>query len=392
MVKSKQNLIIESLLFLLMVIFPFGQLLSFRFYLLGMEIPLHPIDLISFLFLVSIIIFKQEKPKIFKYLNDFFLIALASQLIFVVLNGFNPALKGILYLLRLVSYTAIFIAVWNLVRNNKSTKRRIFTYLLGISIFIAFFGWYQYFRYPDLTALKFLGWDDHLYRLVGSFLDPTFTSILLVFGILGTFEWYQVTKKKKFILVLALLISSLLFTYSRAGYLALFAGLFTLLAIRKRLRVSLLFVPLVITGIILLPKPASEGTNLERTASINARLVNYIDTIKIITKSPLIGVGYNNLCWAKVNYLSQTNVDSHACSGSDLSLLLVLATTGILGFILFLNIIIKEIFLVEVDTFGAVFLSCLAALFIHSLFGNSLFYPWVMVFIAILGALSQKET
>lgn len=392
MVKSKQNIIIESLLFLLMVIFPFGQLLSFRFHLLGMEIPLHPIDLISFLFLVSIVIFKQEKPKIFKYLNDFFLIALASQIIFIVLNGFNPALKGILYLLRLVSYTSIFIAVWNLVRNNKSVKRRIFTYLLGISIFIALFGWYQYFRYPDLTALKFLGWDDHLYRLVGSFLDPTFTSILLVFGILGTFEWYQVTKKKKFILVLAFLISSLLFTYSRAGYLALFAGLFTLLAIRKRLRVSLLFVPLVIAGIILLPKPTSEGTNLERTASINARLVNYIDTAKIITKSPLIGVGYNNLCWAKVNYLGQTDVDSHACSGSDSSLLLVLATTGILGFILFLNIIIKEIFLVKVDTYGAVLLSCLAALFIHSLFGNSLFYPWVMVFIAILGALSQKET
>jgi O-antigen ligase len=391
MVKSKQNKVIEFLLFVLMVIFPFGQLISFRFRFLGMDIPFHPIDIISLLFLIVVVISKPEKPKIFRYLKDLFLIALASQVIFIAFNGINPTLKGFLYLLRLVSYTSIFIVVWNLVRNSKSTKRRIFTYLIGISIFVALFGWYQYFRYPDLTSLKFLGWDDHLYRLVGSFFDPTFTSILLVFGILTTFEWYQVTKKKKYILVLMLLISSLLFTYSRAGYLALFAGIFTLLAVKKRLRISLLFIPLIIVGIILLPKPSSEGTNLVRTASISARLINYIDTAKIITKSPLIGVGYNNLCWAKVNFLGQSDVDSHACSGSDSSLLLILATTGIFGFILFINLVIKEIMQINTDVYGIIFIASLASLFVHSLFGNSLFYPWVMVYISILGALCQKE-
>lgn len=391
MARTTKNKITETLLFVLMVIFPFGQLLSLRFRLLGMEIPIHPIDIISFFFLYFVIFFKLEKPKIYRYIKDIFLIALASQVLFIVLNGFAPALKGILYLLRLISYTSVFIVVWNLVRGSKEGKRRIFTYLIGISIFVALFGWYQYFRYPDLTSLKFLGWDDHLYRLVGSFLDPTFTAILLVFGILTSFEWYQVTKKKKFILVLVFLVTSLLFTYSRAGYLSLLAGLFTLLVIKKRLRVSLLFIPLFIIGIILLPKPASEGTDLERTASIKAKFSNYFDTAMIISKAPLFGVGYNNLCWAKMNYLGQTDIDSHACSGSDSSLLLVLATTGIIGFILFLNLVIKEILEIEFNTYGIVFLSCLVALFVHCLFSNSLFYPWVMVFLAVLGALSQKE-
>ena len=40
---------------------------------------------------------------------------------------------------------------------------------------IIWFGILQYALVPDLRSLHILGWDDHLNRLAGSFLDPNFT-------------------------------------------------------------------------------------------------------------------------------------------------------------------------------------------------------------------------
>ena len=144
--------------------------------------------------------------------------------------------------------------------------------------------------------------------------------------------------------------------------------------------------------VVSLPRPGGEGVKLERTASIVLRFEDYRDTLVIFEKAPLLGVGYNNLCIARAKYLRQTNLNSHACSGSASSLLLLLATTGILGFIAFLKLLKEIVVNLTKNTYGVTFLSCLVALLVHSAFVNSLFYPWVLGWMALLLSISLKAS
>ena len=79
-----------------------------------------------------------------------------------------------------------------------------------------------------------------------------------------------------------------------------------------------------------------------------------------------------------------TQVNSHACSGADSSILLVLATTGVLGLILLATLLGNLLSSFPKNSFSFALLACLVALGIHSQFVNSLIYPWVMGYMAIL--------
>ncbi|MEK7542910.1 MAG: hypothetical protein AAB503_01210, partial [Patescibacteria group bacterium] len=87
------------------------------------------------------------------------------------------------YLIRLISYISFFIYLWNIFSNEKLRENSL-RLLIIVSILVAIFGWLQYLFFPDLRVLKYVGWDDHLYRLTGSFLDPGFSAIILVLGFL----------------------------------------------------------------------------------------------------------------------------------------------------------------------------------------------------------------
>jgi O-antigen ligase len=202
--------------------------------------------------------------------------------------------------------------------------------------------------------------------------------------------WKEKDIRVLFLFVVFLLTIAL--TYSRAGFLALIGGSFVSFLVVKDLKKFLLFVSLFLLMVISLPRPGGEGVKLERTASVILRIEDYQDTLTIFKKSPLFGVGYNNMCFAREKYLGEPDLDSHACSGSASSLLLVLATTGTVGFLMFLTLIYKMILNLNKNMYGLVFLSCLTALFIHSLFVNSLFYPWVMGWMGLLLAISLKPS
>jgi O-antigen ligase len=203
---------------------------------------------------------------------------------------------------------------------------------------------------------------------------------------------YLEKKDKKLLLVLTTIIISIAFTYSRAGYLALASGLFTIFLLKKNLRLFFILIMTFALLVIFLPRPGGEGVKLERTASIVLRMEDYRDTLTIFDKAPLFGVGYNNMCIARAKYLDQVNLNSHACSGSASSLLLVLATTGILGFLIFANLVRKLVADLTKNTYGLTFLSCLVALLVHSLFINSLFYPWVLGWMGILLSISLRPS
>jgi len=360
----------KTILFAFLILFPFGQIIKIG--------QINPIDIVVVLGAVTAIIKRYKYPEVFKYVKDFLLVALFGYLLSIFIFKNIQVFVGLFYLIRLTAYFYFFI----LVRHFKDRKL-LLNSLLVLSFFSALFGWVQYFFYPDLTSLKYLGWDDHLYRLVGTFLDPGFTGLIIVFGAVLSFV------KKKYLL-LAFFALTLAFTYSRAGYLALIVSLFSASYLFKKFKAFLIVLIYFLFIIFLLPKPAGEGVNLARTYSISSRINNYKETFEIFKKSPVIGVGFNNICLARKIYLKDIDSASHSCSGSDSSLLLILATTGTLGFLVFVSSVSKILFTLKRGFYTKVFLVLISALFVHSFFVNSLFYPWVMGYLAISASLVEE--
>jgi hypothetical protein len=383
--KTKAKLI-EYLLFAYLILFPFGQILRWEVTAGNSIVPINPTDLIAVVIFLLGLIGKIQKPPIFKHLKNFIYAAGFSLLVSIgVFKNFSVVFGG-LYLLRLISYSYLFLVTWNIIRD----KKRWFGLLLGVTFAVALFGWFQYFFYPDLRALYAWGWDDHLFRLAGTFLDPTFTGIILAFGFILSISSFLFNKKKKLLFLALFFLISVAFTYARAVYLGLLAGSLLVFILKKNLKLVAFTFIIFFAVVLTLPRPSGEGVKLERSYSVYARLTNYQETLAIIGKSPVFGVGYNNLCLARQKYLGDYNPLSHSCSGSDSSLLLVLATTGIVGFLAFLKLLKEVIRSVSKDVYGVAFLGAAAALFLHGFFSNSYFYSWTMGFIALLLAVSLK--
>lgn len=379
----------EKLLYLYLLAFPFGQLLKVEISILEMNINLHPIDIIAVLSIFILIIGKLKYPNITKHIYSFIAASLFSLVFSLTIFDGKTVLIGSLYLLRLISYLSFFIVLHNFIKGRKAKK--VYNLLIKVASLIAVLGWIQYLVYPDLRFLEYFGWDDHLYRLVGTFLDPGYTGIILVLGFILVLLKFLKEKDKKLLLLLLFLLISIAFTYARASYLALFAGCIAVGFIFKSIRKYFWWVILFLGLILLLPRPEGEGVKLERLSSVYTRLVDYRQVSDVINKYPLFGVGYNNICEAKLVYTDYYHAQSHSCFGSDSSLLLVFATTGIVGFLIFINMAIQILKSVNNNIYGNAFIASSVALFVNSLFVNSLFYSWIMGWMAILLALAVKN-
>lgn len=397
--KSFVNIIANKLIFIYLAIFPLGQLIRIDVELLGLNFPLHLADIVAGLAAVMVIFrFVRTNPVFDKMLT--FLLTAAFSLMFS-LTLFSPVevLGGSLYLIRLFAYGSLFLLACNISVKKLRTKITLYNSLIVVSLFVGIFGWIQYFWVPDLRFLKYIGWDDHLYRLTSTFFDPTFTGILLVFGFLSSYIKYLVAKDKRLLILLTFFLITIAFTYARSAYLALIAGVVASFYLKgkedarfNKVKISGILVILGLFFLIpLLPRPSSEGVKLERLYSVHAKFENYAQTTEIIKKFPVFGVGLNNMCPARVRYLGDIGPKSHSCSGSDSSLLLIFATTGIVGLIIFAYIAMEIKKNLAGNMFGQSFIVCSASIFTHSLFVNSLFYPWVMGWMAILLALSLKK-
>ena len=344
------------ILFLIALIFPFGQLL--RLNIISISFPL--IDLAIFaLFIFS---FKKTKPT-----NKYFLFFLPLTLFSLIYNLIsyqaNP-LKPLLYFFRLAVYFSFFIFPQNPKILTKSFKR---FFNLSLLACIAF-GFIQYFIWPNATFFDSFNWDPHLHRLIGSFFDPTFTGLIfLLFFIHLYFSPRQ--KITKYFLIITYLAIAL--TYSRSTLLSfLFAGF---LVSRQQKNKNILIATLFITlaTVLLLPRQPGEGTKLERSSSITAKIENYKEAWSLFLRSPIIGHGYNNLPTAR----NIKNSTSHSNFGFDGSLMTILATTGLVGFFLFIRGLVQLF-----QNLSPPKKISLAVILLHSFFANSLFYPWVFLY------------
>jgi len=369
-----------SFIFLFLAVFPLGQIIR-----IGI---LQPIDVIVGMAAIYSLVKRLPRPIIFKYLENFLFIAAASWIFSLFLFPQVEVAYGVLYLFRLAAYFYFLIYVWNFANAKKGNRKLLISSLLIVSVTSAFFGWIQFVWVPSLKPFLVWGWDEHLFRLVGTFLDPTYLGLIIVFGLLISMARFTETLKKQYLFIVMFLLISLAFTYSRASYLAFLAGAVFTGIYKRKLKIVAFGILTLLVLVLLLPTSASPVLRLTRSFSAVGRIENYKDAFQIFSKSPVIGIGYDNLCLAYQKYIGIRSLSSHACSGSDSSILFILATTGIAGFLVFVFSVIQISNFLQAGDKVQVLTSTFASLLIHSLFANSMFYPWIMGWMMILLGIS----
>ncbi len=345
-----------SLIFIFFAFF-IGQI--FRLNIFDISFPLIDIAVILLFFLNF---YQHIKQKNLKSNNKYFLYFLSFAWIFLFINLAKyqiSSLKPFFYLIRLTCLLSLIIFPLEI----KNKLKNIFLIFVFANVV---FGLIQYFFWPDFTYFDVNNWDPHLYRLISTYLDPTFTALIYLFLIIKLFLNKNIPYRW---LLLTITYIAMTLTYSRSTYLS-FLIAFTFIAIyRKKIKISLFSFLIILFTVIVLPRQPGEGTKLERTSSIFAKIENYQEGIKLFVQSPLIGHGYNNL-----SFVRNSDPNSHASSGFDSSLLTILTTTGLIGFVFFIQ---------GINTFfhqsTLLKKTMLISLLIHSLFANSLLYPWILI-------------
>jgi len=340
-----------------------GQII--RLDLFGFSFPL--IDL-SIVFLTTTNLIYHWKNKTLKIHNKyFFYFVIYSWLLFFFSHFYFEifSLNSFFYLIRLTCLLLFFIFPLNI---NKLQKQLFSLFIIANLIF----GFIQYFFWPDFTYFDINHWDPHLYRLISTFFDPTFTGLIYLLFLIKIFF----DKKNPYRLaILIITYLAMVLTYSRSTYLS-FLIAFTFISIStKKIKPFLISLILVTLTIFIIPRQPGEGTKLERTSSIFAKKENYQEGFKMFTQHPIFGIGYNNIPILR----EHKNNLSHANSGFDGSLLTILISTGIIGLFLFLLGGTKYYHSSNLTSKTLIW-----SVIFHSLFANSLLYPWILLTLVFL--------
>ena len=272
---------------------------------------------------------------------------------------------GFLYLVRWVAYAFLYAVV--LV--SPLSVRFWLWWLASFGVALGTIGLVQFVWYPDLRNLWYLGWDPHYCRVFATLLDPNYVGILLVLTIFILAFIFRSFRWQMGVIGVALLL-----TYSRSSYLALLTGVCVVIVSFKRWKEGLFLFLFFLLAIVYLPKAGGDTLSLDRYDSTISRIQNWNQTIARIGERPVFGYG-----------LGVTGIDS--------SLLYVGVTTGIVGFASYLWLVLAQVRLALGSRdryFKVLMLSSMSALFVHSLFVNSLFYPWVMIWMWILAGVAEK--
>lgn len=354
----------------------------------GVTLYLHDFFLVLLLVYSFCIKTKQKhSAKLTPYILGFIAVSLLS----LIINSNRLSLPDLgissLYLIRWILYTGIYFMILRKQINTASWLIGLF----GVGVSYGAIGLFQFFLYPDLRNLMYLGWDPHYYRLFSTILDPNFAGIIFVCTIfLGLYMYLQ--KKSKWILGISLIpFIALVLTFSRSSYLAFFVGSVALALLEKKRKEFIIGFVLFVVLFFAIPNPGRDLLHMDRMATSIARIENWQESLTLIQKSPIFGNGFNTLRYIQ-NQSPTDALVSHAGAGVDNSFLFILATTGVVGFGVYIWLLVvmtrhashMRRLGSDARVLGHVVLASFVSLYIHSQFINSLFFPQVMIWMWIL--------
>jgi len=383
----------ERLIFLLLVVsFALGNLYKVSFF--SPDVRISPLDISVFLITIVLLIKQSsrlggiflENKNILKPLLIFCILAFISLVISIFNFGMTTFLIGGMYLVRFVFLGIFFICLKELF-----TQKQLHKIMIALVGVILITGLGQYLFSPDVRNLAVSEWDPHYFRVVGTLLDPGFMGELLLLSLIYLITQPLHNHRLNAVFIFLTYITFSL-TYSRSSFLAAFGAVFFYSYIKKSWKFLLIGAAILSLTLIVLPRaPGGEGVKLERTSSITARILNWKNSLTIISSNPVLGVGFNTYRYAQKQFGfldSNLWLKSHAGAGADSSLLFVAATTGIIGLTLYL-VYLRSFWVIGHQDI-TLSLSLLTLLN-HSFFLNSLFYPFILVWLSVLTASVFKD-
>ncbi len=295
-----------------------------------------------------------------------------------------------MYLLRFIAFVGIYFTANYLLNEKILSSGKIKNYLVNSLLVTSLLGILQYIFYPDLRNLYYLGWDPHYLRAFGTFFDPNFLGLILVIVLLVVINTKNWQKNKGNILKALIIFITLALTYSRSSFLAFLTGIIYFTIMKKAWKFLISVFIISIISLILLPQsPYFEGRNLTRISSTMARIGSWKESINLIQKSPLFGLGFNTLRYSRdqipEKIYDKSPIPNKSSSGIENSFLFIAVTSGIIGLIIFLILLFQ--FFQQGDSLSKITILVIS---VHSLFNNSFFYPWVMIIFWIIVALGLK--
>lgn len=313
-----------------------------------------------------------------------------------------------LYLIRWTIYAALYVLALNALKTTAApglvrVAVAVCTVFAGFGILQSLFlPNFAFIVYPD--AIPYVDWDVQGHRLVSTFLDPNFAGIFILFGLL----FYHVratTRGHLSILPLALYWTALLLTLSRSSIGAAFVGL-GVITLRTG-NVRKIFLPLAFFAVIawLAADRILEFADTYQKLTLAdpsalRRLTAWLLAWQIFSDNVLIGIGYNTFGFVRSAYAAGGSGNS--AFGSDGGVLYVAAVSGIVGVAL-LGGALWRLWGLALRTYrtaplpatvrelGLTLHAWIPALIVHSAASNSIFYPYIIGPLFLLGGICARQ-
>jgi putative inorganic carbon (HCO3(-)) transporter len=303
-----------------------------------------------------------------------------------------------------MAYFGLYLLVLNFV--GREEVGGLWRVIEGTVLVFAAFGILQSLFVPGFAQIVYpeaelyTQWDPQGRRLVSTFLDPNLAGALLVLVLLvqgGRLAFGAPVALWKPLL----LFGALGLTLSRSSLVALMAGTGVILLVRGLSRRVLKATGVV--SLVLLPlAPFLIGLGLAYNKfdltdpSLLARFVAWGQAVTVLLDHPLIGVGFNTYGFVQQGY--GFGDLAMAAFGLDGGLLFIAVMTGLVGLLLYSGMVGRVLMEAtalwrnpsrdpEDRGLGLGVLAATVALLVHSLFLNSLLYPFLMQILWILWGL-----
>lgn len=312
------------------------------------------------------------------------------------------------YLARWLFYFGVYVVLINTIRRDEVAD--IWHSIEWLILAFAIFGIIQSLTMPNFAQLVYphsrarLDWDPQGHRLVSTWLDPVFAGAFIMFALLIELAELAVSAAggrripawKPVLLGLAMLL-----TASRAALIATFAGGIVILASRglskRMLRVSAavaLLSAVALPPVIWLTNQANKLQLVNESAL--QRYVEWSRALRVFLEHPIIGIGFNAWGFVEERYgYERAYVFSYSIDGGLIFVALMTGLVGLSVYVAMLWFVMRRTRRIwssadaTIDERGLALgvAACTVALVVDSLFGNSLFFPFLMETMWVLWAL-----
>lgn len=337
---------------------------------------------------------KLKSPPLWMKAASVFIIICVTSLILTPLHlNTTQYLTSLAYTLRFFAY---LLFGWTIYSGAfPSLYKDAERVLLFSAAGIAGLGLLQLIFLPNLSFLAEWGWDPHYFRTVSTLLDPNFTGAYLALTLVLLTQANLAFLKKNLKRVLFFIVYlALMTTFSRSAAILFLVSFLLLSLLNKSVKLLVLTVILSLGFLLsfsLYYHTIAQPRNIDRQQSAEYRVNSWQQGWQLFTASPILGVGFNSYRFALEQYGLGTEslLQSRGSSANDSSLLFVLATTGIIGFIsylAFLFFIGYQALKTHLagNKWGRTLLAGLIGLLASSFFINSLFYPFLLIWITLV--------